>query len=55
MGPTGAPHHVLRCSIHPECPPTCDQACRSLAEAVTGTARALLVLPPGEQVPELFD
>jgi len=55
MGPTGAPHHVLRCTLRPECPPTCDQACRSLAEAVAGRARALLILPPGDQVPELFD
>jgi hypothetical protein len=55
LGPTGAPDLVLRCSIRPECPPACDQACRSLAEAVVGPARALLVLPPGEHVPQLFD
>ncbi len=55
MGPTGAPWHVLRCSMRPECPPMCDQACRNLAEAVIGPARALLILPPGEDVPELLD
>ena len=55
MGPTGAPWHVLRCSMRPECPPICDQACRNLAEAVIGPARALLILPPGEDVPELLD
>ena len=55
MRPTGAPSHVLRCTIRPECPPTCDQACRDLAEAVTGPVRALLILPAGEDVPELLD
>jgi hypothetical protein len=55
LGPTGAPHHVLRCTLRPECPPTCDQACRNLAAAVLGPARALLVLPPDKDVPELFD
>jgi hypothetical protein len=55
MRPTGAPCHVLRCMIRPECPPTCDQACRNLAEAVVGPALALLVLPAGEDVPESLD
>src|SRR5437899_2900127 len=49
MTPTGAPCRVLRCTIRLECPTTCDQACRDLAEAVVGPAVALLVLPAGHR------
>jgi hypothetical protein len=46
---------VLRCSAHPECPPTCDQACRKLAEAVLGPACALIICPPGSGPPDEID
>ena len=52
MRKTGPPDMVLRCSAHPECPPTCGQACRDLAEAVTGPTRALIICPPGDGPPE---
>jgi hypothetical protein len=55
LGPTCHGVPVLRCSLSPDCPPACDQACRHLAQAVLGPARALLVLPPGEDVPDLYD
>jgi len=34
---------------HPECPPTCDQACRTMAEAVLTSPRALIICPPGRK------
>src|SRR5262249_25525497 len=52
MADTGGPDMVLRCSGHPECPPTCHQACRTMAEAVVGPARALIICPPGSGPPE---
>jgi hypothetical protein len=52
MGRTGAPDMVLRCSAHPECPPQCAQTCRTLAEAVVGPARALIICPPGDGPPD---
>jgi hypothetical protein len=55
MGKTGSPEMVLRCSAHPECPPTCHQACRKAAEAVLGPARALIICPPGSGPPEELD
>ena len=55
MAKTGAPDLVLRCSAHPECPPTCAQACRKVAEAVLGPARALIICPPGSGPPEEVD
>src|SRR5262245_23257011 len=55
MRKTGAPDMVLRCSVHPECPPTCHQACRRMAEAVLGPARALIICPPGSGPPEEID
>jgi hypothetical protein len=55
MRQTGGPDVVLRCSQHPECPPSCNQACRTLAEAVVGTARALILCPPGDGPPEELD
>jgi hypothetical protein len=55
MGSTGGPRMVLRCSAHPECPPTCDQACRKLAEAVLAPANALIICPPGSGPPDEID
>jgi len=55
MARTGAPHAVLRCSAHPECPPACDQSCRRLAEAVLGRGYTLIVCPPGSGPPEDID
>jgi hypothetical protein len=52
MARTGGPDMVLRCSAHAECPPACDQACRKMAEAVVGPARALIICPPGSGPPE---
>jgi hypothetical protein len=46
MKATGPPDAVLSCSAHPECPPTCDQACRRLPEAVLTPPRALIIYPP---------
>lgn len=54
MGHEGAPHEVLRCTARPGCPAGCDQACRSLREAVTNAATQL-ILPPGDAVPEEED
>ena len=51
MKNTGAPDVVLSCSAHPECPPTCDQACRAMAEAVLTPPRALIICPPGRTGP----
>lgn len=55
MRTTGPPDVVLRCSVHPECPPTCHQSCRRLAEAVLGPARALIICPPGSGPPDEID
>jgi hypothetical protein len=55
LSTTGSPHAVLRCPGRPEHPPTCDQVCRKLAEAVTGPALALMILPPGTDWPEEID
>jgi hypothetical protein len=52
---TGGPNVVLRCSAHPECPPSCDQACRTLAEAVMGPGSTLIICPPGSGPPEELD
>jgi hypothetical protein len=52
---TGEEHAVLRCSFHPDVPPRCDQACRKLAEAVVGPARAVIICPPGSGPPEEID
>jgi hypothetical protein len=49
MKQTGAPEVVLSCSAHPECPPTCDQACRTMAEAVLNPPCALIICPPGSK------
>jgi hypothetical protein len=49
MKETGAPDVVLSCSAHPECPPTCDQACRTMAEAVLTPPRVLIICPPGRK------
>ena len=49
MKATGPPDVVLSCSAHPECPPTCDQACRTMAEAVLTSPRALIICPPGRK------
>jgi hypothetical protein len=46
---------VLRCSGRPECPPACDHACRHLASAFGGHAKALLILPPGADIPDEID
>jgi hypothetical protein len=40
----GKPECVLRCSAHKSCPPTCDQSCRTCAEAVLTPTRAMLIL-----------
>jgi hypothetical protein len=55
MSPTGAPQAVLRCSARSEVPPTCDAACRHLAESVVGPACALIICPPGKGLPEDSD
>jgi hypothetical protein len=55
MSRTGAPQAVLRCSARAEAPPTCDGACRALAESVVGPACALIICPPGAGVPEEID
>jgi hypothetical protein len=55
LSTTGSPQAVLRCPGRPEHPPTCDQVCRKLAEAVTGPALALIILPPGTDPPEEID
>ena len=55
LSTTGSPQAVLRCPGRPEHPPTCDQVCRTLAEAVTGPALALIILPPGTDPPEEID
>jgi hypothetical protein len=55
QGPDAGLRPVLRCSARPECPPSCDHACRALHDAVAGPARALLILPPGEGVPDEVD
>jgi hypothetical protein len=54
MSPTGRQHLVLRCSKRPECPPHCDQECRRRAETVTAPVDALIILPPGDRLPENF-
>ena len=41
----GKPLAVLRCSAHDACPPTCDQVCRTCADAVLAPARAVIVYP----------
>jgi hypothetical protein len=46
MKATGPPDAVLSCSAHPECPPTCDQSCRRMPEAVLTPPRALIIYPP---------
>jgi hypothetical protein len=55
MGAMGGPAMVLRCSHRAEAPPTCDQLCRTCAEAVTTTPRSLLLLPSGDGLPEERD
>ena len=55
MGATGMPERVVRCSAHRQSPPTCEQACRTLHEALAGPVDTLLILPPGQQVPEEID
>jgi hypothetical protein len=52
---TGSPQAVLRCPVRSERPPICDQVCRKLAEAVTGPALALVILPPETDPPEEID
>jgi hypothetical protein len=47
MRETGSADMVLRCAAHPEQPPTCDQACRKLAEAVLSPPSVLIICPPG--------
>jgi hypothetical protein len=54
MRRTGSPDVVLRCTAHPECPPSCDQACRALAEAID-PAGTLIICPPGSGPPEEVD
>jgi hypothetical protein len=51
----GKPALVLKCSARRERPPACDEACRRRAEAVIGPARALLILPPGDDEPDEVD
>lgn len=46
---------LLRCSARTERPPECDQACAAQHDAVAGRARALLILPPGDDVPDELD
>jgi hypothetical protein len=41
----GKPVAVLRCSAHDACPPTCDQSCRTCAEAVLAPTRTLIIYP----------
>jgi hypothetical protein len=43
-GPDAGRRPVLRCSARPECPPTCDHACRLVPPALRET-RALLIFP----------
>ncbi len=52
MKETGGADVVLRCSARPGTPPDCDQACRALAEAVVGRPRAVIICPPGKDLPE---
>lgn len=55
MARTGWPTLVLRCSDRDDRPPGCDQACRMAAEAILGPAKALLILPPGTDIPDEID
>jgi hypothetical protein len=55
MGPTGMPERVVRCSTQRENPPACEQACRTLHEALAGPVDTLLILPPGHQIPDEID
>jgi hypothetical protein len=55
QGEEGGSRPVLRCSARPECPPICDHACRHLHAAIAGPARALLILPPGDDPPDEID
>jgi hypothetical protein len=41
----GKPEVVLRCSAHAACPPTCDQSCRTCADAVLAPPHARMVYP----------
>jgi hypothetical protein len=53
QGPDAGTRPVLHCSGRPECPPSCDHACRNLPAALLGPARALLIFPAGtEGVPD---
>ena len=52
---TGEAPVVLRCSAHPGGPPPCDQRCRTLAEALIGPPRAVIICPPGQGPPEEVD
>jgi hypothetical protein len=54
MSLSGRPHLVLRCSRRPECPPQCDQECRRRAETAIAAVDALIILPPGDRLPEHF-
>ena len=52
LAESGMPTAVLRCSKHAERPPECAHACLAMAEAVCGPARAVILCPPGEGVPD---
>jgi hypothetical protein len=55
LGPPPRPRSVLRCTAEPPRPPLCDQACRDQAETVREPASALIVLPPGDDIPDEID
>jgi hypothetical protein len=55
MGNTGMPQKVVRCSARSESPPSCDQGCRDIHEALAGPVHTLLVLPPGQEVLDEVD
>jgi hypothetical protein len=55
MGSTGTPRRVLRCSGHPDCPPSCDQSCLRSAESVLAPVQTLIICPPGTGPPEEVD
>ena len=55
MGPTGMPEKVVRCPNQREQALACDQACRTLHEALAGPVHTLLILPPGSESADEID